>query len=418
MELLVPLLLYITLPPSAAAMVGISLSFAVLFTAIMFAVSYGMQNPRLQAVAKEELAALLFSVFLILFWMGFDVALNGIASGLVGAALGGTDAGTVAGLTSSHHQLALASLDAIYQKLKAQYIDLYLFEALIGFLSTISFPLGTPIPAVNAVTFTFAPFTGLVLLSNIHTQIVEMISYLITAIWAKEFIVIFSRDVVPLLLLPLGIVMRAMPFTRTTGSSLIALSFALYFVLPFAILLSNHLIFDVFKPADFSYTPSKASFFSTSKSDAEWFSQLKAGRDESNRIAEQFNGEGSLQVASKAGDCGHNAITRLLCSPVNVVKGIWGAVSGFVSTLFSMWKFMLGMTGDFFFTFFNNPALPASTSAGLYFFIIREILVLSPFVILVTVATVFEIIFTVTLYRDIALLIGGEAELIGLTKVI
>ena len=59
------------------------------------------------------------------------------------------------------------------------------------------------------------------------------------------------------MLLPLGLVMRAFPFFRATGSSIIALSFALYFVLPFAIILSNYLIFDIYQPADFVYTPSR-----------------------------------------------------------------------------------------------------------------------------------------------------------------
>jgi hypothetical protein len=62
--------------------------------------------------------------------------------------------------------------------------------------------------------------------------------------------------------------------------------------------------------------------------------------------------------------------------------------------------------------------MPGSASAGMYYFLIREVVSVAPFAILITVATVFEIIFTVTMYRDISLLIGGEAELVGLTKVI
>ena len=38
------------------------------------------------------------------------------------------------------------------------------------------------------ISFSLAPFTGLSLLSNIHTVVVESIGYLIRVIWAKEFI--------------------------------------------------------------------------------------------------------------------------------------------------------------------------------------------------------------------------------------
>lgn len=425
MEMLLPLLLYITLPPSAGIMISLSLGLSVAMTACMFAVAYALQNPQMQAVAKEELAALLFTIFIILFWLGSDVTFNGIANGLVMSSLPAqTQAliqpGTVAGLTSSHVNLALACLDVICGKLKAQYIDLYLYEALIGFLSTISFPIGNPLPAINMISFSLAPFTGLALLSSIHTQIVESVSYLISVIWAKQFIVKFARDVVPLMLLPLGLVMRAFPFFRTTGSSVIALSFALYFVLPFAIILSSYLIFDVYKPADFVYTPSQASFFETNPGASQLTSTITGDRSYSEKLLDQFNAPSALDTQANTQDstCADNWLTRLLCSPINVVKKGITAAAGFVGTVFSLWKFMMGMTGDFFFTMFTNPMMPASTSAGLYYFIIREVMSITPFIILITVATVFEIILTVTMYRDISLLIGGEAELVGLTKVI
>jgi hypothetical protein len=424
MEMLLPLLLYLTIPPSAGLAISLSLGFAITVTALMFIVSYALQNPQLIAVAKEELAALIFTIFLLMFWLGCDVAFNGISSGIVLASLPPSlqnmvTPGSVAGLTSNHVELALSCLDVIYQKLKAQYINLYLFEVLIGFLSTISFPIMNPLPAVNMVSFSLAPFTGLTMLSNAHTMIVESISYMMTVIWAKQFIVLFSRDVVPLMLLPLGLVMRAFPFFRTTGSSIIALSFALYFVLPFSIILSSYLIFDVYEPADFIYTPSEASFFKSDRGEGAWQDMITGGSKQGDNIIKQFNAESPLVASTQKGkECEGNFVVHIFCSTYNVFKNGLGLVADFAKTTFSMWKFMIGMSGDFFFTAFNNPMMPASTSAGLYFFIIREVASISPFIILITVATVFEIIFTVTMFRDISLLIGGEAELIGLTKVV
>lgn len=429
MDILLPLLLYLTLPPSASAMIGMSLFFGVLVTSSLFLISYGLQNPQLIALAKEELAALIFSVFIIMFWLGSDTVLNGISTGLIMSALPASlqaniqpcNVGPtcVAGLTSNHIMLAVGTLEILYQKLKAQYVDLYLFEALIGFLSTVSFPLGTPIPAVNAVSFSIAPFTGLVLLSNAHTVVVEAISYLITVIWAKQFILIFARDAIPLLLLPLGLVLRAFPFFRTTGSSLIALCFAVYFVLPFAMILSNYLIFDVYQPADFVYTPAVASYFGTSRSAADLEGNVTAGREEAaHGLLEQFKAPDVMQTASTQQACSGNIVVHALCSVKNLFVGAWSAFTGFIGTIWTIWRFMVGMTGDFFYTFFNNPAMPESASAGLYYFIKMEVLTISPFIILVMLTTVLEIIITVTMYRNISLLIGGEAEIIGLTKIV
>jgi hypothetical protein len=430
MEMLLPLLL-ITLPPSAGVMISLSLGLSIALTAGMFAVSYALQSPQLQAMAREEMAAFLFTLFIILFWLGSDVTFNSISAGLVLSSLppqlqAAVQPGTISGFTTSHVELALSCLDIIYQKLREQYIDLYLFEALIGFLSTISFPIGSPLPAINMVSFSLAPFTGLTLLSNTHTQIVESISYLITVIWAKQFIVRFARDVVPLLLLPLGLVMRALPFSRATGSSVIAMSFAFYFVLPFAIILSSYLIFDVYKPADFIYTPTQASFFQTNRGADDWQTMITGSRSYGDKLLNAFNAPSALEQGAEEAnnadntpnECATNWLTKSLCSVANVAKNAVNLAGQVVGTVVEIWKFMMGMSGDFFFTAFTNPMMPGSASAGMYYFLIREVVSVAPFAILITVATVFEIIFTVTMYRDISLLIGGEAELVGLTKVI
>ncbi len=434
MEVILPLLL--TLPPAAAPIIGISLSLGVFIVGAMFAVSYVLQSSQMIALAKEELAALIFTALILLFWVGSDGILNGITSGLLLSSLpeslhgsltsnacsGGSNPGCVNGIMNSHLTLAIASLNIIEQKLRGQYIDLYLFEALIGFLSTISFPLGSPVPAVNIISFSLAPFTGLTLLSNAHTVVVEAIGYLITILWAKEFILIFSRDVIPIMLFPFGLVMRAIPFYRKTGSTIIALAFAMYFVLPFAVILSNYLIFDLFKPADFTYTPSSASYFGTGQ-DQSYFKdkigQAQNGPETSNLLNE-FQGKSIVEEAydQDYDKCAGNALDHLICSFKNIGNSVFGAIGGFVKTVFSIWKFMIGMTGDFFFTLFNNPLMPAGASAGLFHFLIEEVATISPFIILVTLSTIIEIIITITTFRNISILIGGEAEIIGLSKVI
>lgn len=425
MEVLLPILL--TLPPAAGGMIALAIGGGILIVGVMFMIAYALSNPQLVAMAREELAALIFTGFILLFWLGSDALLNGVVGGMLASTLppslqGFASSSTLGGLTTSHLNLAMATQTLIEQKLKSQYLDLYLFEALIGFLSTISFPLGSPVPAVNVISFSLAPFTGLGMLSNAHTVIVEAIGYLITVLWAKEFILIFSRDCVPLLLFPMGLVLRAIPFFRRTGSSVIALSFALYFVLPFAIILSNYLIFDMFKPADFTYTPSAASYFGTDRTAEETREGIDRGRSgsETHSMMEQFMAPGVVEEASNQAtdECAGNAIVRLLCSVKNIITGAINVVGGFLRTVWNIWRFMVGMTGDFFFTGFNNPLMPASASAGLFHFIIQEVGMISPFIILIMLTTVIEIIITVTAFRSLSLLIGGEAELVGLTKVV
>jgi hypothetical protein len=428
MEFLLPLL--VSLPPAAFSLIGMALFIGTLIVAIAYMVAYFLQSPQMVALAKEELAALFFTVFILLFWLSFDTTINSIANGMLAASLPGTMGSSIgscsgdASMTMSHIHLALASLDIMDTKLKNSYIDLYLFEALVGFLSTISFPLGSPMPAVNIISFSLAPFVGLTLLSNAHTVIVEAVGYLITVVWAKEFIVLFARDAIPLFLLPLGLVMRAFPVLRRTGSSIIALSFAAYFIFPFAVLLSNFMIFDIFQPADFAYTPTASSFFDTDRNDSYFEGQIEGARDpesgHAQHLFDQFNSPDVVEEAydDPLDDCVGNMFTRFFCSVKNIFNTAVSVVGSFFATVWSIWKFMMGMTGDFFFTAFNNPLMPASASAGLYHFLILEISLISPFMILIMFTTVIEIIITITMYRNVSLLIGGEAEIVGLTKIV
>jgi hypothetical protein len=316
-------------------------------------------------------------------------------------------------------QLAMAGVTVMEEKLIDQYKDLYLFEALIGFLSTISFPIASPFPAIAIISFSLAPFTGLTLLSNAHTVVVEAIGYMVTIMWAKEFILLFSRDAVPLLLFPLGLVLRASPFYRKTGSSIIALSFALYFVFPFAVILSNYLIFDVYKPADFTYMPDKASMFDTDLKQSDVNGKISDSTKRGEEVAQAFQSPDLVeQGLSSSKACGGGLVDHLLCSISNIIGGVTDAVVSLAKSVYNIWRFMMGMSGDFFMTLFTNPLMPSNASAGLYFFLIQEVITVSPFIILVMVSIVFEIIFTMTMYRNISIVIGGEAELVGVTKVI
>jgi hypothetical protein len=424
MEVLLPLLL--TLPPGAAALVAVSLGLAVGITSCMFMAAYFFQSPQLTAMAREEFAALVFTALILFFWFGMDTVLNALTTNLVlsvlppglNAVVSAAPGAAGSTLATSHFQLALASLKILEARLLEQYKSLYLFEALIGFLSTISFPIMAPFPAVNIVSFSLAPFTGLVLLSNAHTMVVEAIGYLITVVWAKEFILLFSRDAVPLLILPIGLVLRAVPFYRKTGSSVIAVAFALYFVLPFSMIFSSYLIFDVYKPVDFTYMPATASYFGDMTAD-QAKEKVQSAEHAGEDIRKHFQtGDLIDQGMSQSNECSGNPIMHAMCGLENLGKATYNGVKGAFETIFNIWKFMMGMTGDFALTLFSNPVLPASSSSGLYYFLIREVLTVSPFVILVMVTVVLEIIFTITMYRNISVLLGGEAELVGVTKVI
>ncbi len=400
--------------PIMGPMIFSSLFFAGIVAALFFMIAYFLQSPPMKAVANEELAAFFLSIFIILFWLTSDAFFNGITIGLLG---GGLPAGYTIppGLSSAHMDFAIATTGIFISKIKHLYFSLYLYEILIGFLSTISFPFGMLFAGPAIVSFSFMPFASLGMLSAAQTSVVEATGLLAAALYAKEFILLFFRDAVPLLLLPLGIVLRAFPFSRTTGSSLIAVCFAGYFVLPMAVLFSHYVIFDLYDPAELVYTPSVTSPFRTSMTGDDLEEFQEGAKDSGKSLQEQYHKTPVAQEVATKDECAGNEI---LCGSFKIIKGIWDAAASLFKTVWTIWLFMMGFMGDFFWSAGTNPIMPTSSSAGLFHFIVREVEHVSQFIVVVMIMTVIEIIITLTMYRNIAMLIGGEAELAGITKLV
>ncbi len=421
-DMLMPVLL--VLPASAVSGIMLGLMIGVIITALFFMVGYGLQHPPTIALAKEELSVLILSVIIIWFWITSDAVLNQFTLGflMIGLPSGSLPPASPmqTGLISSHIQISVLSLDVMFAKLKELYISLYLYEALIGFLSTVSFPFGSPLPSISVLSISLMPFDGLVLLSNAHTVIVETIGTLITLVWAKQFILLFSKDVIPSILLPMGLVMRAIPFLRKTGSSIIAVCIAGYFIFPIAILFSDYLIFDAFHFKDVVYSPEHIMPYnspSTSGHQAQVAANLVKSQEEAAKFVSLFKSNPVTEEGMKSG-YNDNPLIRILVSVKNVLVGVAKTVWGFAETAWDMASFAFGFTGDFFFDFSTNPIMPTTTSAGLFYFVIDEVANVSQFLVLILVTTLIEIIFTITMYRNISLLIGGEAELLGVTKLV
>ncbi|MBI2079853.1 hypothetical protein HYT84_03740 [Candidatus Micrarchaeota archaeon] len=81
---------------------------------------------------------------------------------------------------------------------------------------------------------------------------------------------------------------------------------------------------------------------------------------------------------------------------------------------------MIKIFGDFglgMLSFFWGGT-PYGPVGGMYYFIVEEVVMVSQFVILVLITSVFEIIITITMYRNISALIGGEIDIVGLSKLV
>lgn len=422
--LFIPFLL--VFPPGAWSAIGISLMFAVFITALFYMLAYASQHATLFMLAKEELAALVLSIVLVASWGMIEGFLTGTSYGLlctVEQQLCQNFVPSGPDLYAGHVNIAHNSLEVLKVKLVTMYGTLYMFEVLIGFLSTLSFPIGNFLPAVNLISLSIMPFDGLSLLSNAHTIVVESIGYLVAVVMAKQWLLIFAKEAMPAIFLPLGLVLRAFPFYRSTGSSIIAISIVFYFIYPIAIIGSNYLIFDIYlsnQAVDFVYTPQHVGFTQTSGPatlhELEGYEQeRKHGEEKIKELMEMFSVNDTVRLGVKK-SCG-TGLFSLVCHIGNFFETVWDTAKTMVSSMWKIFKFMWSFSGDLFSAVINK-GLPTSAAVGLYDFIIDEVVNVSQFMVFVVIMSVIEIIIAVTMYRNIALMIGGEVEIVGLSKLV
>jgi len=137
-------------------------------------------------------------------------------------------------------------------------------------------------------------------------------------------------------------------------------------------------------------------------------------KEESSHFLDHFQKDKDIIQRTQVDKC--NYLPRFLCSVWNVITGTASAIVSFVGTVVNIWITMMTFSGDWLMNL--GKGIPLGSSGGLYKFIIEEVVAISQFIILVTITSVIEIIITITMYRNISELIGGEVEIMGLTKLV
>ncbi|MCX6768235.1 MAG: hypothetical protein NTY83_00085 [Candidatus Micrarchaeota archaeon] len=384
--------LYLQSPfnPLIAAALMLSLLIIILY----YLFSKLISSAQLEAFAREEFSQLIFTGLIFASFVFFSIFLSSLASTIV-----------CGGSSCSHIDLALYSLGVVEKALASTYVRLYGYEFTIGLLSTVGFNIPLPVMPITMVWVSVSPFSGLEPVSNALVTIIESIGYLFGLAYGREMLVYFFRDITPTVLLPLGFVMRAMPFSRKTGSSIIAIAFAGYFAYPLSILLSHYMIIEsgaanamevvnappaaaLCEPPGTPGTPEYENYVNNSNQMIadNWETQLN-----------DLTGRGS----------GGSSVSGLMAG------GLSTAYSGF-SDFFG--SFFGAVTQRYNFNLLSPNMSPFIHFA--YFFVMSKIVTLVQFIIMVLVTFVFEIIITVTAFRSLSHVLGGEIEILGLTKVV
>ncbi|MBD3390147.1 hypothetical protein GF415_04330 [Candidatus Micrarchaeota archaeon] len=378
--------------PMVTSLLPIALLTAAFIITLYYLIGKALSSPQVNAFATEEFSQLLVSVFIAVAWF----AVYGALAGATSLAICYPD-------YCDHFDIAFYSLDMLFYKLISTYIGYTTIEIFVGLVSSLGFsvPLKSPVLAVKFLSF--SPYSGMGMLSNSIVGILESLGMFIGLVVGRKQLLTFFYEITPMFLLPFGLFLRSLPFTRKTGSSIIAIAFAGFFIFPASIILSHYMMFGT--SGHLAYIPMAPTptGLCTAPENPEDEAAALAYLNQSNTEVREHLAEDLSASAS--------------------YEGNWYQFSGLANAIYSWIAEALdeswGVVSEKFSFYSLFDLLKPTTFAYFFYFLILEHLQAFAQVAVMTIVTfVIEIIITVTGYRAIAAALGGELEILGLTKVV
>lgn len=334
-------------------------------------------------------------------------------------------------LLSAVPPLPFAGTDGVMlSKLTTAYWSTMLNEIFLGFLSGLGISFPIPLPGeMFRLDISTVPFGSLALLNDIHTLIVDFIGMLWAAFAAQKLLLNFVEQAAISVILPFGLLMRALPFTRRTGSTIIAVVFAAYFVFPLSILVNQQIWEAIVNPT----TPPGATCAGVGAA-CTINNDCCTNECRGNGVAtvcvvpmtdfleyrstySMCYGKDSTTINTNIENSGTETWNKLESAYFNPTpqpeeSKAWSRI---VTSGKEEWRKISVTTSN---SVWDLWVLPSPQRANEAFFMIVETLLIDTarFAVVALLFIVLEIVITLTLMKDFALLIGGEPRIFGITK--
>ena len=263
-------------------------------------------------------------------------------------------------------------------------------------------------------------------LNQAHTTIVDLLGTVFAAFTAQNMLLSFIEEAAIAVFLPFGLMLRAFPFTRKTGSTIIAVVVAAYFVYPISILINQQIWMLIVAPTG---APGCYPTAATCYSDADCCS---------------YDCRGNTCAVPLTNFAEYSSIYSLCKgqSSPQKIDGVFGALAGeqdkrtlemyFSGTPTSVpptkteaklndgglsMSRRHGIAFARFTTTFLLP-MPGETASTVFSEIESLVMDAGQYALLALIFTVITVVLSLTMLKDIAILIGGEPRVFGLSKLV
>ncbi|MBD3390068.1 hypothetical protein GF415_03905, partial [Candidatus Micrarchaeota archaeon] len=209
----------------------IFLMISVALVAIVFAVSEGLQMPRLRAWAEVELGEAVSTALIVMFVVGGLVFVELVTHGII---MGTDDFDCTASTDFCPVVVAEQYLDEYLEKTMAVYDDVFDNAVKAGKLGTLSFVVGTNYLLFAYLSISFKLFPHFMIDATTATQQMQFLLGMRDALVLQQFLLNHVSAVLAPMFLMVGIVFRSFFITRKLGGLL--MSFGIGFLLVFPLM--------------------------------------------------------------------------------------------------------------------------------------------------------------------------------------
>jgi hypothetical protein len=408
----------------AALLVGFA------FAALAFMAGEFLSMPSIKAWVKGELYEHSLSAFIILIAIASVITLNWIAIGFVSQ----PNAQTYCNENLTHPEFDDPNQYPVFTQAQfflgckpdptdfipmagnfrgvmlapmlSAYRHLIGIELVLGILSTMGFSTQQVTAIVTIPRLSFQPLIGMTIVSEAHIIVLDYIALGAGVIFSQKVLLQFIQESMLTIFLPFGLLFRAIPLTRKTGSTIIALCIAAYFVYPMSILINSQ-IFQNLTPINFAEyqnvlqicarQPGESDDHYNTRIDGQ-VNAMKAAFDD---VATQSQNPNNINPQSQGKSW--NVLDRYESSKEHFETGMWTSIKTALSSVWQFRSFILD---------------PNAWSEFFYAYIVDEITPTMQILALNILFLVNSIILTITFFRDISIAFGGEQRLFGVSKLI
>jgi len=316
--------------------------------------------------------------------------------------------------------------------LYSMYIDIITFEMVIGPVSTLGFSVYVPESILLGVDLSLAPLSGLNLISESLILLSNIVGFSMINIIVQKVLLKFIYINILSLLLPVGIAFRCIPFLRKTGNAIIALSIAAYFVYPLSLWINEQIYFNSFfdKSGKFiltqwqSYNPSFGDCLP--KKEGETYEEYR-------KRVEKMLQESKMEDVQKEKEELEKQVYTADPRLFSQTKLLTNIGDTFISNSFETIKYLFGVPKSsqssssssgildyvkFIFQMFLNIFTTPFRTEQFFKIIYDKYIVAGQWIVINLMFLINSIVLTITFYKNISKILGGEEKIFGIGRLL